>query len=510
MPEQANKPSTQYDLLVVGGGINGTGIAADAAGRGLSVLLCEAEDLASATSSASSKLIHGGLRYLEQYEFGLVRKALAEREILLNKAPHLISPQRFILPHAPHLRPQWMIRAGLFLYDHLSTRSKLPASQQIKLSENSPLQATFKIGFSYYDCWVDDARLVVANALAAKEKGATILAQTNCTRAKATQQGWQATLADKQGHTISVQAKLLVNATGPWAQSFIEDNLGLSSPKKIRLVKGSHLIIKRRPGFNQDAYILQNKDQRVIFVIPYLDDYLMIGTTDENFEGDPREASLSECEKNYLIQVYNGYFKQAIQANDIFADFAGVRPLIDDNENNPAAVTRDYTLEMQWVTEQSPLLSVFGGKLTTYRRLAGAAMKKIKVIFPALGPEWTSKAPLPGGAFDPQQWPALTNKLARQLHWMDAPTINRLLKSYGVTAFTIFNNANSSKSTGIYFGHGLSAMEVDYLCKMEWATSADDILWRRSKLGLVFNEDQKLILSDYLSRQAIPSPLSFI
>ncbi len=502
--------NTQYDLLIVGGGINGVGIAVDAAGRGLSVLLCEAEDLASATSSASSKLIHGGLRYLEQYEFRLVKKALAERETLLNKAPHLISPQRFILPHAPHLRPQWMIKAGLFLYDHLSPRSRLPASQRIKLTANSPLQSNFKTAFSYYDCWVDDARLVIANALAAKAKGATILTQTSCTQASPTTEGWQVMLSNKQGETLSVSTKLLINATGPWAQSFIEQDLKLVSAKKIRLVKGSHLLIKRPPGFDEDAYILQNKDRRVIFVIPYLDNYLMIGTTDESYAGKPRDASLSEAEKNYLIQSYNAYFKKSIQAKDICHHFSGVRPLLDDNETNPSDVTRDYTLVLQWINKQSPLLSVFGGKLTTYRQLAEAVLKKIAMVYPNrdISTKWTAHTPLPGGDFDFREWQNLHDQLSKQLHWLDRQTITRLLKSYGTTAFTIFQGASCREAMGMDFGHGLSGMEVDYLSNEEWATNAEDILWRRSKLGLAFSDEQTATLDSYLSKQSLARPFS--
>ena len=502
MPENPNQtnlsPHSQYDLVIVGGGINGVGIAADAAGRGLSVLLCEAEDLASATSSASSKLIHGGLRYLEQYEFILVRKALSEREVLLNKAPHLISPQRFILPHASHLRPQLMIRAGLFLYDHLSTRSKLPGSHKIKLDNNSPLHTSFKTGFSYYDCKADDARLVIINAQQAKEKGATILTRTACQQAKPTEHGWEVTLIDQHGVEKAVHAKCLVNATGPWAQSFIETNLNLPSPKKIRLVKGSHLVIKRPSNFGEDAYILQNSDGRVVFIIPYLENYLIIGTTDEIFFGNPREACLSEEEKNYLILNYNSYFKQGINESDICSHFSGVRPLIDDNEENPAEVTRDYDLEMQWISEQSPLLTVFGGKLTTYRRLAETAMKKIKPIFPELGPQWTAITPLPGGDFNPDEWQALINKLSRQLNWLDKQTILRLLRSYGTTVFSIFKDTSTPESMGENFGHGLSEVEVNYLVEEEWACCAEDIIWRRSKLGLLFNKLETTRLDEYL------------
>ena len=505
MSELSNQPDhsphTRYDLLIVGGGINGVGIAADAAGRGLSVLLCEAEDLASATSSASSKLIHGGLRYLEQYEFILVRKALSEREVLLNKAPHLITPQRFILPHAPHLRPQWMIRAGLFLYDHLSTRSKLPGSHRIKLNSSSPLHTSFKTGFTYYDCKADDARLVIINAQQAKNKGATILTRTKCQQAKPTAQGWEVTLLDQHGIKKTVHTKCMVNASGPWAQSFIEQNLNLPSPKKIRLVKGSHLIIKRPSDFGEDAYILQNSDGRVIFIIPYLENYLIIGTTDENFVGNPRDVSISEEEKNYLILNYNNYFKQSINNSDICSHFSGVRPLIDDDEENPAEVTRDYDLEMQWINEQSPLLTVFGGKLTTYRRLAETAMKKIKSVFPELGPQWTAKTSLPGGDFNPDDWQVLINKLSSQLHWLDEQTILRLLRSYGTTVFSVFKDVSSPESMGENFGHGLTEMEVNYLVEEEWACSSEDILWRRSKLGLVFNDSETRRLNNYLGNK---------
>lgn len=498
MQKENDHSSFQYDLLVVGGGINGAGIAVDAAGRGLSVLLCEANDLASATSSASSKLIHGGLRYLEQYEFLMVRKALAEREVLMNKAPHLIAPLRFILPHAPHLRPRLMIRAGLFLYDHLSTRSKLPGSQMIKFKHSSPLESLFNTGFTYYDCQVDDARLVISNAMAARDLGAEILTRTSCQSALPCNDGWEVELLNQTGESKTVSCRLLVNATGPWAQTFLEENLQLVSPEKIRLVKGSHLIIKKLPEFNQDAYILQNKDGRIIFVIPYLEDYLIIGTTDENYQGDPGDASISEEEKKYLLESFNIYFKEKINESDICNSFSGVRPLMEDEANNPSKVSRDYKLELQFINGHSPLLTVFGGKLTTYRRLAQAAMKKTSSIFPHQGQNWTSQSPLPGGAFKPEEKQTLKNKLGEQLHWLSKASIDRLFNNYGMNAFSIFENATSLESMGINFGHELTEIEVEYLCKKEWAKTADDILWRRSKLGLVFNKEQIKALDDYI------------
>lgn len=380
---QAHTPSAPlaevYDVAVVGGGINGVGIAADAAGRGLSVFLCEQHDLAQHTSSASSKLIHGGLRYLEHYEFRLVREALAEREVLLAKAPHIVKPLRFVLPHRPHLRPAWMIRAGLFLYDHLGKREKLPASRGLRFTGSSPLKAEIRRGFEYSDCAVDDARLVVLNAISAREHGAHVHTRTRCVSARRSKGLWHLHLERSDGSLYSIRARALVNAAGPWVARFIQDDLKQKSPYGIRLIQGSHIIVPKLYE-GEHAYILQNEDRRIVFAIPYLDRFTMIGTTDREYQGDPAKVAISEEETAYLLQVVNAHFKQQLAAADILHSFAGVRPLCDDESDEPSAITRDYTLSLSAGNGEPPLLSVFGGKLTTYRKLAESALTQLPAV----------------------------------------------------------------------------------------------------------------------------------
>jgi glycerol-3-phosphate dehydrogenase len=371
-----------YDVAVIGGGINGVGIAADAAGRGLSVFLCEKDDLASHTSSASSKLIHGGLRYLEHYEFRLVREALAEREVLLAKAPHIVKQMRFVLPHRPHLRPAWMIRAGLFLYDHLGKREKLAGSKSLKFGADSPLKSEITKGFEYSDCWVDDARLVVLNAMAAREKGAHVHTQTRCVSARRSKGLWHLHLERADGSLFSIRAKALVNAAGPWVAKFIKDDLKLDSPYGIRLIQGSHLIVPKLYE-RAHAHILQNEDQRIVFTIPYLNHFTIIGTTDREYTGDPAKVAITEGETDYLLKVVNAHFKQQLSRDDIVHTYSGVRPLCNDESDNPSAVTRDYTLALSGSGEEAPILSVFGGKLTTYRKLAESALAQLAPYFPA-------------------------------------------------------------------------------------------------------------------------------
>jgi len=358
------------DLIVIGGGINGAGIAADAAGRGLSVLLLEAQDLACATSSASSKLIHGGLRYLEHYEFRLVGEALSEREVLLKMAPHIISPLRFRLPHEPHLRPAWMIRAGLFMYDHLGKRVSLPASRGLRFGPESALKPEMTRGFEYSDCWVDDARLVVLNAQEVERHGGQVRTRTKVTRARRVDGLWHVEAEDAlTGETHRWQAKGLVNAAGPWVRSFFDEGLSLPSPYGIRLIKGSHIVVPKVHNEPQ-AYILQNQDHRIVFVIPWMDEFSIIGTTDMEYHGDPRHVSINDDEVDYLLDIYNRYFKKPLTRDDIVWSYSGVRPLCDDESDSPQAITRDYTLAIDDDHGRAPLLSVFGGKLTTYRKLA--------------------------------------------------------------------------------------------------------------------------------------------
>jgi glycerol-3-phosphate dehydrogenase len=495
--------SEVYDLAVIGGGINGTGIACDAAGRGLSVFLCEKDDLASHTSSASSKLIHGGLRYLEHYEFRLVREALAEREVLLAKAPHIVSPLRFILPHRPHLRPAWLIRAGLFLYDHLGKRKTLAASRQLRFAADSPLKAEINRGFEYSDCWVDDARLVVLNAMAARERGAHIHPRTRCVSARRSQGLWHIHLERADGSLLSIRARALANAAGPWVARFVREDLQLPSPYGIRLIQGSHIIVPRLFD-NEQAYILQNEDGRIVFAIPYLRRFTLIGTTDREYQGDPSQVRISDEEIDYLLRVVNAHFRQPISRADILHSYAGVRPLCDDESDEPSAITRDYTLALSAEGDLAPLLSVFGGKLTTYRKLAESALAQLQPFFPDLKPRWTAEAPLPGGENmrSPQQ---LADSLCAQHSWLDPEMARRWSLSYGSRSWKILGEISSLDEMGEHFGHGLYAREVEYLCRQEWAVAVDDILWRRSKLGLLFSAEQRTRLDDYLAAQTVQS-----
>ena len=490
-----------YDIAVVGGGINGVGIAADAAGRGLSVFLCERDDLASHTSSASSKLIHGGLRYLEHYEFRLVREALAEREVLLAKAPHIVKPMRFVLPHRPHLRPAWMIRAGLFLYDNLGKRQQLPASRSLRFGEDSPLKPAITRGFEYSDCWVDDARLVVLNAMAAREKGAHIHTRTQCLSAKRVEGLWHVELQREDGSRFSLRARALVNAAGPWVAQFIGDSLQQRSPYGIRLIQGSHIIVPRLYEGEQ-AYIMQNEDRRIVFAIPYLGRYTMIGTTDREYRGDPARVRISEEEIVYLLGVSNTHFRKQLEPRDVLHSFAGVRPLCDDESDNPSVVTRDYTLALAAEPKQAPLLSVFGGKLTTYRKLAESAMAQLAPYFPNMAGSWTRTAPLPGAEqlSTPQ---ALAEELTEKVGGITPALARRWAGLYGSRVWRLLGDARSTSELGERIGQDLYAAEVDYLRRHEWATRVDDILWRRTKLGLAFNAEDVTRLQLHLSTTSV-------
>jgi glycerol-3-phosphate dehydrogenase len=491
--------SNVFDLVVIGGGINGAGIAADAAGRGLSVYLCEQNDFASATSSASSKLIHGGLRYLEHYEFRLVNEALKEREVLLANAPHLVKPMRFILPHRPHLRPAWMIRIGLFMYDQLGKRETLAGSHKVNFDQDSPLKANIKQGFEYSDCAVDDARLVISNLISAKDNGATLNNQTRCIEAKQMDGLWHLTMQDMvSGREFRVTAKTLVNAAGPWVANFIKQQTQTASPYGIRLIKGSHIVVPRLHKMDK-AFILQNEDNRVVFVIPYLNKFSLIGTTDVEYQGDPRDVKISLEESNYLLNVANDHFKHKLTMDDIKWSFSGVRPLCDDESDNPAAITRDYTLALD-SSQPAPLLSIFGGKITTYRKLAEAAMKKLQPFHENMGASWTRDTALPGGNF-----PEGIDNFNAQLHthypWMNIDTLQRYSNAYGTRCDNFLNGTQSINDMGQYFGHGLYAIEVDYLLKEEWVVNIDDLLWRRSKLGLFINAKQTEDLTYYINEQ---------
>ena len=493
----------KVDLLVVGGGINGAGIAAAASERGLKVLLCEQHDLASATSSASSKLIHGGLRYLEHYKFRLVKEALAEREVLLRKAPHLVWPLEFILPHSSQLRPKLLIRAGLFLYDHLSTRTRIPASKAVDLKNDGITKTKFTQGFSYHDCSVDDSRLVISNALAVKQQNGEVVTRTKCVTAKAELDYWSVILTNSNtGLSYTVKAKAIVNACGPWAESFIHKQLKLKSPRSLRLVKGSHIIVPRI--HTQDhAYILQNSDRRVVFVIPYLKKFSLIGTTDEPYEGDPTQIKISEQEVSYLLQSVNHYFYKTLNKNDVLSNYAGVRPLCNDEPSNkPSAVTRDYTLEIQEVNNL-PLLTVFGGKITTYRKSSIAAVKKLAPYFPTINANTIDDKPLPGGDFEQSNWQALLSKISEEAPWLSPKTIERLARNYGSNCFELLRPAKSLQEMGQHFGCGLYKIEVDYLITNEWAQSLEDIIWRRNKLGYFLSQLEQKQLAGYLDSLSI-------
>lgn len=495
-----------YDLAVIGGGINGVGIAADAAGRGLKVFLCEKDDLAQHTSSASSKLIHGGLRYLEHYEFRLVREALAEREVLLAKAPHIVKPMRFVLPHRPHLRPAWMIRAGLFLYDHLGKRKRLGASRSLRFGPGYPLKPAITRGFEYADCAVDDARLVVLNAMAAREKGAHIVTRTRCLRAERVDGVWQVELQHADGSLQSIRARALVNAAGPWVASFIKDDLKLDAPYGIRLIQGSHLIVPRLYE-GEHAYILQNEDQRIVFCIPYLDRFTLIGTTDREYSGDPAQVKITEAETDYLLKVVNAHFNHQLSRADILHTYSGVRPLCNDESDNPSAVTRDYTLALSAGEGQAPLLSVFGGKLTTYRKLAESAMTELKPYFTQMRASWTATAPLPGGE-DMTTAQALTDAILAQYGWLPVGIAKRWAVTYGSRVWRLLDGIQGPEDLGQAIGGGLFSREVDYLRSEEWAVDAADILWRRTKLGLFTSPAEQQALHDYLEK-APASQISF-
>ncbi len=492
------------DMLIVGGGINGTGIARDAAGRGLSVTLVEQGDLAGATSSASSKLIHGGLRYLEYYEFRLVRKALLERERLLRLAPHVIWPMDFVLPLERSLRPAWFVRLGLFFYDHLAPRKRLPATRSVRL-DRDPIGAALKPGlrrgFIYADCWVEDARLVVLNARDAADRGARVLTRTRLTQATRGVDTWRCELLHADGHRSTVEARTVVNAAGPWVTRVLNQTLGLNSGKQARLIKGSHIVLPRlHPG--PEAFILQNTDRRVIFAIPYEGLYTLVGTTDVAFDGDPAHVAIDPTETSYLLDVVNRHFRQQVSAKDIVWSYAGVRPLYDNAAENASAVTRDYVLDLDAGPGRAPLLSIFGGKITTFRRLAEHAMEKLAPHLPAAGKPWTDSAPLPGGDMPNGDFDMFLAGFRARFPFLPPELSLRLARAYGTRADGILEGCQSMADLGLSFGGGLHQREVDYLIKEEWAETAEDILWRRSKLGLHVPAGTARALDDALASDA--------
>ena len=491
-----------FDIAIIGGGVNGCGVARDAQGRGARVVLFEKGDLAGATSSASTKLIHGGLRYLEHYEFRLVREALMEREVLWAMAPHIIWPLRFVLPHHKGLRPAWLLRLGLLVYDHLGGRKLLKATRTLNLKTDKAgegLAPGFSMGFEYSDCWVEDSRLVVLNAKDAAERGADIRPRTQVTSLERRADRWIITTR-KDGVTSTVEASILINTAGPWVGEVLAMT-GANAPAKVRLVKGSHIVVKRL--FDHDrAYLFQNGDGRVVFAIPYEHDYTLIGTTDQDYKGDPGKVTASRGEIDYLGRAVSEYLAKPISPADLVWAYAGVRPLLDDGSGKPEEATRDYVLELDTMGG-APVVSVFGGKITTARRLAESVIAKLKGLSPiAQMPSWSGKAVLPGGDFPVQGFDRMVADLCVDYPWANRAMVFRLARAYGVRARRVLADAICPEDLGQDFGAGLTAREVDYLRREEWAETADDILWRRSKLGLRLTPDQRAALDTYLNQTA--------
>jgi glycerol-3-phosphate dehydrogenase len=476
-----------YDLAVIGGGINGCGIAREAAGRGWSVFLCEQDDLASATSSASTKLIHGGLRYLEHYEFRLVREALQEREVLWRMAPHIVRPLRFVLPHHAGLRPAWLLRLGLLVYDNLGGRSLLPGTRSVRLRSDpvgAPLRPEFTRGFEYSDCWVEDARLVVLNAMDAAARGAEIRTRTRCIQAFRDGDAWMVTFQDSRtGASEPVRARVLVNAAGPWVGAILGGTIRANEPAPIRLVQGSHIVVPKL--FDHDrCYIFQIADGRIVFAIPFEGDFTLIGTTDRDYDGDPAPVGISREEIAYLCQAASAYFVKPVRPEDVVWTYSGVRPLHDDGATDAQAVTRDYVLALDAPAGVPALLNVIGGKITTFRRLAGAAVDKLLPYLPHRESAWDAATRLPGGDFPVDGVDRLVGELAAAHPYLEAPHLRRLVRAYGTRAALLLEGARSNADLGRRFGADLTEREVAYLMANEWAETANDVVWRRSKLGL--------------------------
>ncbi len=484
-----------FDIAIIGGGINGCGIARDAAGRGWSVYLCEANDLASGTSSASTKLVHGGLRYLEYYEFRLVREALMEREVLWGIAPHIIWPLRFVLPYHKGLRPAWLLRLGLFLYDHLGGRKRLPSTATKRLRSDPAgrlLKPDYTLGFEYSDCWIEDSRMVVLNARDAAARGAVVTTRTRCVAAERDDGLWKITTQLEGQMPVTILARSLVNAAGPWVGQVLQSVMRANSPAKVRMVKGSHIVVPRIYP-EEHCYIFQNADNRIFFVIPYEQDFSLIGTTDLDYVGDPAAVVASRDEVEYLCQGTSAYFRTPITPDQVVWTYSGVRPLYDDGASQAQAATRDYVLEVDAPEGQAPQLSIFGGKITTYRRLAEAALAKLTAHLPkATGEDegWTGKHPLPGGNFPVDGFDATLADMRTRYPFVAAATMRRLVRAYGTCVVDLFGGAQSSADMGRVLGADLTEAELRYLVRREWAQTADDVVWRRSKLGLRMTKEQ--------------------
>jgi glycerol-3-phosphate dehydrogenase len=510
-----------FDIAVIGGGINGTGIARDAAGRGYRVVLLEKGDLGGATSAASTKLIHGGLRYLEHGAFRLVKEALEEREVLLRAAPHIIWPLRFVLPHHAGLRPRWMIRLGLFFYDHMGGRKLLPATRSLRLDRDAAgagLKPDYVHAFEYSDCWVEDSRLVILNARDAASKGALVLPHTTVTagRRDGSHDGshdgnhdsklWVLDVTTATGQE-SIRTRCVVNAAGPWVGSVLESTLNVEAPAKVRLVKGSHIVVDRL--FDHDrAYIFQNADNRICFAIPYEQDFTLIGTTDEEFDDDALptdggQIKISDGEVAYLLKSVNEYLRVPITTAAIRWSYAGVRPLYDDGASAAQEATRDYVLDLNHPPGAAALLSVFGGKITTYRRLAEAAITQLEPILGRRLGKWTATASLPGGDFSVDGGVEQFAGLLRQYPFIEPTTLRRFVRAYGTDASVLLQGVKTTADLGLAFGAGLTAREVDYLMDHEWAQSTDDVLWRRSKLGLRLGPIEVSLLDAYMQTRRV-------
>ena len=492
---------TVSDLLIIGAGINGAGIARDAAGRNLSVTLVEKDDIASATSSWSSKLIHGGLRYLEHYEFRLVREALSEREVLLRAAPHLIRPLMFVLPHDRSMRPVWMIRVGLWMYDHLGGKTTLPGSKAVAfphLEYSAGLKSDFRDGFVYSDCRVDDARLALANVTAAREKGATVLTRTKVVSARRVDGLWEATLETKGAATSTVRAKAMVNAGGPWVMDVLESIPGARAKAKgnVRLVKGSHIIVPKVHSLGH-AYILQNPDKRVVFVIPYEGKFSLIGTTDVPVSSVDEARDITTAEVDYLLAAVNRYLAKPLEKADVVSSYAGVRPLFDDGQSDPSAITRDYVLTIDDESGKAPLMSLFGGKITTYRCLAETVMQKLGPYFPGMGASWTEATPLPGG--DIPHFNGFRDEMHARYSGLGRDLLEGIIRRHGSRATQILGDAKGIADLGRHFGGGLTEREVRYMLEHEWAVTAEDILTRRTKCGLHLTGDERTAFAQYLA-----------
>lgn len=501
-----DKPQQPHvDMLVIGGGINGAGIARDAVGRGFSVLLCEAGDFGGGTSSASTKLVHGGLRYLEFYEFRLVREALMEREVLWAMAPHIIRPLRFVLPHHGGLRPAWLLRLGLFIYDHLGGRKLLPPTRTLDLASDPagrPLKPEFRKGFEYSDCWVEDSRLVVLNLRDAAARGADIRPRTAAEEARFEGGAWHVRLRDQaSGATEEVTASVVVNAAGPYVDHVLNTVFGRNDAHNVRLVGGSHIVIARK--FDHDrCYILQNADDRVIFAIPYEDDYTLIGTTDVEYDEMPTPPRITPEEIDYLCAMASEYFAEPVTKDDVVWTYSGVRPLFDDGASKAQEATRDYVIRRDDKLGDGTLINIFGGKITTYRRLAESMMDEVEAVLGRRGPAWTRGATLPGGDFPVDGREALASGYLKRFPFVPAGLMARLVRHYGTQTGSILDGAGSLADLGTNFGSGLYEAEVRFLLENEWAAEADDILYRRTKLGIRLSKAEAAALADWMAAQA--------